>query len=694
MSDTHKETLGFQTEIKQLLDLMIHSLYSNRDIFLRELISNASDACDKLRFEALDNDKLYGGDSDLGIWIETDRKARTISVRDNGIGMNRDEAVKNLGTIARSGTREFFSQLTGDRARDSNLIGQFGVGFYSSFIVAKKVTVESRRAGAAEDQAIRWASTGDGEFTIETISRAERGTTVTLHLRDNDADPEEGHEYDSLLEPYKLRQLVRSYSDHIALPVRMKAEKWDAEKQEMVDTGEWEVVNQAKALWQRPRNEITEKEYDEFYRHITHDFEGPLAYTHNRVEGRAEYTQLLYIPRHAPFDLWDRQQRHGVRLYVRRVFIMDDAEQLIPAYLRFVRGVVDSSDLPLNVSREILQESRDIRLIREGNVRRVLTLLEDLAENRQADYVRFWRAFGQVLKEGVGEDAKNREKIAALLRFRTTGEPIRIDVDVADAAPKAAVGEDGIEDAVIKGEENTSDTAAADGKGKDAKDADEDVRNADGLISLAQYKARMKEGQKAIYYITSDTEAGARQSPHLEIFRKKGIEVLLLSDRVDEWMLSHLQEFDGTPLQSVARGGLDLGDLEDEAERKASEETAADFKDLIERLKGTLGERVKDVQVSHRLTDSAACLVSGEHDMSATLERMLKQAGQNVPTRKPVLEINPDHPLVQRLKSEDGRFDDWSSLLFDQATLADGGKLEDPVGFVRRMNDLLLASSH
>ena len=634
MSEAHKETLGFQTEIKQLLDLMIHSLYSNRDIFLRELISNASDACDKLRFEALDNDALYAGDSDLGIWIEADRKARTISVRDNGVGMNRDEAIRNLGTIARSGTREFFSQLTGDRARDASLIGQFGVGFYSSFIVAQRVTVESRRAGDAEDQGIRWVSTGDGEFTIETITRKERGTTVTLQLR----------------------------------------------------------VNQAKALWLRPRNEVTEKEYDEFYRHITHDFEGPLAYTHNRVEGRSEYTQLLYIPKHAPFDLWDRQQRHGIRLYVRRVFIMDDAEQLIPGYLRFVRGVVDSSDLPLNVSREILQESRDIRLIREGNVRRVLTLLEDLAENRKADYVRFWRAFGQVLKEGVGEDSKNREKIAALLRFRTTGEPIRIDVDVADAAPKAAVGEDGIEDAVIKGEENTSDTAAADGKGKDAKDADEDVRNADGLISLAQYKARMKEGQKAIYYITSESEASARQSPHLEIFRKKGIEVLLLSDRVDEWMLSHLHEFDGTPLVSVARGQLDLGDLEDEAERKASEEVEADYKDLVERLKTTLGERVKDVQVSHRLTDSAACLVSGEHDMSATLERMLKQAGQNVPTRKPVLEINPGHPLVQRLKSEDGRFDDWSSLLLDQATLADGGKLEDPVGFVRRMNDLLLAS--
>ena len=697
MSDTQKETLGFQTEIKQLLDLMIHSLYSNRDIFLRELISNASDACDKLRFEALDNDKLYGGDSDLGIWIETDREARTISVRDNGVGMNRDEAVKNLGTIARSGTREFFSQLTGDRARDSNLIGQFGVGFYSSFIVAQKVTVESRRAGDPEDQGIRWVSTGDGEFTIETITRAERGTTVTLQLRDNDADTEEGHEYDSLLAPHKLRQLVRSYSDHIALPVRMKTEKWDAEKQEMVETGEWEVVNQAKALWQRPRNEITEKEYDEFYRHITHDFEGPLAHTHNRVEGRAEYTQLLYIPKHAPFDLWDRQQRHGVRLYVRRVFIMDDAEQLIPAYLRFVRGVVDSSDLPLNVSREILQESRDIRLIREGNVRRVLTLLEDLAENRQADYVRFWRAFGQVLKEGVGEDMKNREKIAALLRFRTTGDPITITVAAAPDTEAAATeatdagatasepGNIEVEDAVIKGENTPAEAG---------EKLDDDIRNADGMVSLAQYKARMKEGQKAIYYITSDTEAGARQSPHLEIFRKKGIEVLLLSDRVDEWMLSHLHEFDGTPLQSVARGGLDLGDLEDEAERKAGEETAADFKDLVERLKSTLGERVKDVQVSHRLTDSAACLVSDRGDMSATLERMLKQAGQDVPSRRPILEINPEHPLVKRLKQEDGRFDDWSSLLFDQATLADGGKLEDPVGFVRRMNDLLLASSH
>ncbi|MDO4230780.1 MAG: molecular chaperone HtpG [Lautropia sp.] len=689
MSEAQKETLGFQTEIKQLLDLMIHSLYSNRDIFLRELISNASDACDKLRFEALDNDSLYAGDSELGIWIEVDRKARTLSIRDNGIGMNRDEAIRNLGTIARSGTKEFFSKLTGDRAKDSNLIGQFGVGFYSSFIVAKQVTVETRRAGDAPEAGVRWVSSGEGQFTIENITREQRGTTVTLHMRDNDADGEEGHEYDSLLQSHKLRSLVRNYSDHIALPVRMMGEKWDTDKQEMVDTGEWEVVNQAKALWLRPRNEITSKEYDEFYRHISHDFQEPLAYTHNRVEGRSEYTQLLYIPRHAPFDLWDRQQRHGIRLYVRRVFIMDDAEQLMPSYLRFIKGVVDSSDLPLNVSREILQESRDVKLIREGNIRRVLSLIEDLAENRPADFAVFWQTFGQVLKEGVGEDSKNRDRIAGLLRFATTGDPIALPAARAEAEAAAAEGDDapaatsadGVEDAVIKGE-----------TGEDDKAAKEAVEAFGTLVSLAQYKARMKEGQKAIYYITSDTEAGARQSPHLEIFRKKGIEVLLLSDRVDEWMLSFLHEFDGTPLVSVAQGGLDLGELEDEAEKKANEAVAADHKDLVERLKTTLGERVKDVQVSHRLTDSAACLVSDKGDMSGTLERMLKAAGQPVPDRKPILEINPEHPLVQRLKAGDARFDDWSSLLFDQAMLADGGKLDDPVGFVRRMNDLLLAS--
>ena len=679
MTDTQKETLGFQTEIKQLLDLMIHSLYSNRDIFLRELISNAADACDKLRFEALDNDALYGGDSDLGIWIEVDRQARTISIRDNGVGMNRDEAVRNLGTIARSGTKEFFSQLSGDRARDANLIGQFGVGFYSSFIVADKVTVESRRAGDPASAGIRWVSSGDGEFTIETIEREQRGTTVTLHIRPNDTDTEDGHEYDSLLEPGKLRSLVRNYSDHIALPVRMKAEKWDADKQEMVDTGEWEVVNQAKALWLRPRNEISDKEYDEFYRHISHDFEGPLAYTHNRVEGRTEYTQLLYIPRHAPFDLWDRQQRHGIRLYVRRVFIMDDAEQLMPVYLRFVKGVVDSADLPLNVSREILQESRDIRLIREGNIRRVLALLEDMADNKPADYRIFWEQFGQVLKEGVGEDGKNREKIAGLLRFATTGGPV-----VSGKADEVAqASDDDVVDAVVKGEEPAADQAAA---------ADDKSVAADGLVSLAQYKARMKEGQKAIYYITAESDAAARNSPQLEIFRKKGIEVLLLSDRVDEWMLSYLHEFDGTPLTSVARGGLDLGELTDEAEKKAAEAVAADLKDLTDRLRSTLGERVKEVRVSSRLTDSAACLVSGEGDMSGTLERLLKQAGQPVPDRQPILEINPDHPLVQRLKAQDSQFDDWSSLLLDQAVLADGGKLDDPAGFVRRMNALLLAS--
>ncbi|MDO5104065.1 MAG: molecular chaperone HtpG [Lautropia sp.] len=691
MTDTQKETLGFQTEIKQLLDLMIHSLYSNRDIFLRELISNASDACDKLRFEALDNDALYGGDSELGIWIEVDKAARTISIRDNGIGMNRDEAIKNLGTIARSGTKEFFSQLTGDRARDSNLIGQFGVGFYSSFIVADRVTVESRRAGDPASEGIRWVSSGDGEFTIETIEREQRGTTVTLHIRPNDTDTEDGHEYDSLLEAHKLRSLVRNYSDHIALPVRMKATKWDADKQEMVETGEWEVVNQAKALWLRPKSEITEKEYDEFYKHISHDFEGPLAYTHNRVEGRTEYTQLLYIPKHAPFDLWDRQQRHGIRLYVRRVFIMDDAEQLMPAYLRFVKGVVDSNDLPLNVSREILQESRDVKLIREGNIRRVLSLLEDMADNKPADYESFWAQFGQVLKEGVGEDSKNREKIAGLLRFATTGGPV---VAKASEAEVPQASDDDVVDAVIVGEEGgkgDTEATAAD-TAKAAADNDKTQVSGDGLISLAQYKARMKEGQKAIYYVTSDTEAGARNSPQLEIFKKKGIEVLLLSDRVDEWMLSFLHEFDGTPLVSVAKGGLDLGELADEAEKQAAEAVAADLKGLTEKLKSTLGDRVKDVKVSNRLTDSAACLVSDEGDMSGTLERLLKQAGQPVPSRQPILEINAEHPLVQRLKAEDAQFDDWSSLLFDQALLADGGTLDDPAGFVRRMNALLLAT--
>ncbi len=675
MTTTDKQTLGFQTEIKQLLDLMIHALYSNREIFLRELISNASDACDKLRFEAIDNDSLYEGQPDLGIEISVDKAARTIRITDNGVGLSRDEAVANLGTIARSGTREFFSRLTGDAAKDSNLIGQFGVGFYSSFIVARKVVVESRRAGQPASEGVRWISEGGGDFTVETIEREQRGTEVTLHLRDNDADADAGHEYDTLLEEHKLRSIVRNYSDHISLPIRMKKSEWDKDKQEMVQTDELETINQARALWLRPKSELTETDYQEFYRHLSNDTEAPLAYTHNRVEGRTEYTQLLFVPRRAPFDLWDRQQRHGIRLYVRRVFIMADAEQLMPAYLRFVKGIIDSNDLPLNVSREILQESRDVKAIREGSAKRVLSMLEDMAQNRQDDYLTFWSEFGQVLKEGAGEDIGNQARIAALLRFHST-------VD----APKPAAEDPGKEAA--SGKDATSDQAPAD----DEKAAQaSSPAEAGNLVSLADYKARMKPGQESIYYVTAETLAGARNSPHLEVFRKKGIEVLLLSDRVDEWMLSFLTEFDGTPLVSVTRGSLDLGKLADEAERKQTEAIAGEFKDLTERIARSLGDRVKEVRVSDRLTNSAACLVSGEGDISGTLERLLKQAGQQAPERRPILEVNPQHPLVTRLRTETTRFDDWSSLLFDQALLAEGGKLEDPSGFVKRMNELLLA---
>lgn len=669
MTTTEKQTLGFQTEIKQLLDLMIHALYSNREIFLRELISNASDACDKLRFEAIDNDSLYEGQPDLGIEISVDQAARTIRITDNGVGLSREEAVANLGTIARSGTREFFSRLTGDAAKDSNLIGQFGVGFYSSFIVARKVVVESRRAGQPASEGVRWISEGGGDFTVETIEREQRGTEVTLHLRDNDADADAGHEYDTLLEEHKLRSIVRNYSDHISLPIRMKKSEWDKDKQEMVQTDEMETINQARALWLRPKSELTETDYQEFYRHLSNDTEAPLAYTHNRVEGRTEYTQLLFVPRRAPFDLWDRQQRHGIRLYVRRVFIMADAEQLMPAYLRFVKGIIDSNDLPLNVSREILQESRDVKAIREGSAKRVLSMLEDMAQNRQDDYLTFWSEFGQVLKEGAGEDIGNQARIAALLRFHST-------VD----APKPAAED--------PGKDAASDQAPAD----DEKAAQASLpAEAGNLVSLADYKARMKPGQESIYYVTAETLAGARNSPHLEVFRKKGIEVLLLSDRVDEWMLSFLTEFDGTPLVSVTRGSLDLGKLADEAERKQTEAIAGEFKDLTERIARSLGDRVKEVRVSDRLTDSAACLVSGEGDISGTLERLLKQAGQQAPERRPILEVNPQHPLVTQLRTETARFDDWSSLLFDQALLAEGGKLEDPSGFVKRLNELLLA---
>ncbi len=623
---TSKETLGFQAEVKQLLQLMIHSLYSNREIFLRELVSNASDACDKLRFEALHNGSLFEDDPELRIKVSFDRTARTLTIADNGIGMSREEAVHNLGTIAKSGTREFFQALTGDQQRDAHLIGQFGVGFYSSFIVADRVTVVTRRAGLAAEQGVKWESEGAGEYSVEMTDKPARGTEITLHLKEGQ---------DDLLSGWKLRQIIRKYSDHIVQPIVMKQEEW--KDGEQVATDEDETINQANALWARPKSDISDEQYKEFYKHVGHDFDEPLAWLHARVEGRQEYTQLLYIPAHAPFDLWDRSQRHGIKLYVRRVFIMDDAEQLLPAYLRFVRGVVDSNDLPLNVSREILQESRDIEAIRAGCTKKLLVLLEDLAENRKDDYAKFWQEFGRVLKEGVGEDHANREKIAGLLRFAST---------------HADTEEEG--------------------------------------VSLADYLGRMKEGQDKIYYVTADSFTAARHSPHLEIFRKKGIEVLLLSDRVDEWLLGHLAEFQGKHLQSVAKGGLDLGSLEDEAEKKAQEAQADTFRELVGKIKTSLGERVKEVRVTHRLTDSPACLVADEHDMGGNLARLLKAAGQKVPDSKPILEINPEHPVVQRLKYEERRFDDWSAVLFEQALLAEGGQLEDPAAFVRRVNALML----
>ena len=635
-----KETLGFQTEVKQLLKLMIHSLYSNREIFLRELVSNASDACDKLRFEAIDNQALLEASPEMAIRVSVDRAARTITLSDDGIGMSREEAIEHLGTIARSGTREFFGKLTGDQARDAQLIGQFGVGFYSSFIVADRVTVLTRRAGAAASEGVRWESDGSGEFTVESIERERRGTDVILHMRADEGEGEEKVSFDDLLDPWKLKSILRRYSDHISLPILMRKEEWNAEAKEMRALDEWETVNQASALWTRPKSEISDEQYRSFYQHVSHDSGEPLAYTHNRVEGRTEYTQLLYIPSKAPFDLYDRNHRHGIKLYVRRVFIMDDADQLMPAYLRFVRGVVDSSDLPLNVSREILQESRDVKAIREGCTRRVLSLLEDLAENDAEKFSQFWREFGQVLKEGTGEDFGNLERLSKLVRFASTAS-----------------------------ESN------------------------DQSVSLAAYVERMKDGQQAIYYVTADNPAAARNSPHLEVFRKKGIEVLLLTDRVDEWMLSFLQEFDGKQLVSVARGGLDLGALQDEAEKAETKKVAEEFSPLLERVTKALGERVKEVRITDRLTDSPACLVADEGEMSAHLERMLRQAGQKTPERKPILEINPQHPLVQRLRSEESQFDDWANLLFDQALLAEGGQLDDPAGFVRRLNAMLLAMS-
>ncbi len=630
-----KETLGFQTEVKQLLHLMIHSLYSNKEIFLRELVSNASDACDKLRFEALNNAGLFGDDSDLKIRIAFDKEARTLTISDNGIGLTRDEAVEHLGTIAKSGTREFFSALTGDQAKDAHLIGQFGVGFYSSYIVADKVTVVSRRAGVEANQAVKWESAGEGEFSVEMVEKAGRGTDVILHLRDGE---------DDFLNSWKLKQIVRKYSDHITLPIVMKGEKWDEEKKEQVATEEDETINQASALWARPKSEITDEQYKEFYKHVAHDFEEPLSYVHAKVEGKQEYTQLLYIPQRAPFDMWDRNARHGIKLYVRRVFIMDDAEQLMPLYMRFVRGIVDSNNLPLNVSREILQESRDIETIRGGCVKKVLSMLEGLADTEEAaekeKFAKFWTEFGRVFKEGIGEDFANKERIAKLLRFASTH----------------------------------NDTP-------------------DETVSLADYVSRMKEGQEKIYYVTAETFTAAKNSPHLEIFRKKGIEVLLLSDRVDEWVTGHLTEFEGKQLQSVAKGGLDLGKLEDEAEKKEAEQAADEYKELLEKIKASLGEKIKEVRVTHRLTDSPSCIVADEHDMGGNLARILKAAGQKAPEMKPILEINPKHPAVQRLKYEETRFDDWANLLLEQATLAEGGTLDDPAGFVKRINELMMALS-
>ncbi|MGE0314817.1 MAG: molecular chaperone HtpG [Lautropia sp.] len=717
MTTPDTQTLGFQTEIRQLLDLMIHSLYSNREIFLRELISNASDASDKLRFLAIDDDSLYAGDAELRIDIVADKAARTLTITDNGIGMSRDEAISNLGTIAKSGTKEFFGRLTGDAKSDSNLIGQFGVGFYSSFIVASKVVVESRKAGLPASDGVRWTSEGTGEFTVETIERPARGTSVTLYLRPNvkgEGDAAGGgddtRDFDALLDDYRLRHIVRTYSDHISLPIRMKATKWDDKEKKQVETGEWETVNQARALWLRPRNELTETDYHEFYKHLTNDHEPPLAYTHNRVEGRTEYTQLLFVPRRAPFDLWDRNQRHGLRLYVKRVFIMADAEQLMPAYLRFVKGIVDSNDLPLNVSREILQESRDVRSIREGCTKRVLSMLEDMARNRPDDYASFWGQFGQALKEGVGEDLGNKERIAGLMRFASTGAtaPARTEAakgddggkadadgaEGAEGADRAAEG-DGVEDATIVGESTAAGPDASGDANQDAAAAAPKAGPVDPdaqTVSFEDYLSRMKPGQESIYYVTGETLAAARNSPHLEVFRKKGIEVLLLTDRVDEWMLSYLHEVDGKPLVSVSRGALDLGKLADEAEKQETEKVATEYRDLTDRIAKSLGDKVKEVRVTDRLTESASCLVSDEGDISGTLERLLKQAGQKAPPRKPILEINPDHPLVAQLKrGETARFDDWSGLLFDQALLAEGGSLEDPAGFVRRMNELLLS---
>ncbi len=649
----NKQTLSFQAEVAQLLKLVTHSLYSNPNIFLRELISNASDACDKLRFEGLNDAALYENDADLQVRVSFDTAAKTLAITDNGIGLSQQEAIEHLGTIAKSGTREFMAKLSGDQKNDAQLIGQFGVGFYSGFIVADRITVESRRAGLPAGQGVRWSSEGTGEFEVSEIERAERGTSVILHLK---ADAGE------YLNAWKLKAIINKYSDHISLPILMPKEEWkegeNDQPGQMVTTGEWETVNQAAALWTRPKKDITQEHYDEFYKQISYDSQPPLATTHNRVEGATEYTQLLFIPAKAPMDMFNRDKAAGVKLYVKRVFIMDDAQALLPSYLRFVKGVVDSSDLPLNVSRELLQESRAVKAIREGNTRRVLSMIEELAANEPEKFAGFYAEFGAVLKEGLGEDFANRERLAKLLRFAST-VPVR-------AEPVEAAAD-------------TSTSSARTG----------------GLVSLTDYKARMKEGQDAIYYITADTLAAARSSPQLEIFRKKGIEVLLMADRVDEWALNFLHEFDGTPLQSVAKGAVDLGKLQDEGEKKALEEAQTQFKPILDKLKEALKDKAKDVRATTRLVDSPACLVVEGGDMSTQLARMLKQAGQAVPEVKPILEVNAQHALVKKLEALDGAgnaasFDDLAHILFDQALLAEGGLPEDPAAYVKRVNALLV----
>lgn len=629
--ETQKETMGFQTEVKQLLNLMINSLYSNKEIFMRELISNAADAADKLRFEALSVDALYENNADLKIRISFDKAQRTITISDNGIGMTRQEVIDNIGTIARSGTKAFFGQLTGDQAKDSQLIGQFGVGFYSAFIVADKVTLATRRAGTDSTEGVLWESAGEGDFSIETIEKATRGTEVTLYLREGE---------DEFLDGWRLRNVISKYSDHINLPIVMTKEAVPNEEGEIdeADQGD-ETVNKATALWTLSKNEITDEQYTEFYKQIAHDFQDPLRWSHNKVEGKTEYTSLLYIPAKAPFDLWDRDRMHGIKLYVKRVFIMEDSEQLMPRYLRFIRGVIDTNDLPLNVSREILQSSKTIDTIRAASVKKILSEIGKMAKNEPEQYATFWTEFGQVIKEGPGEDFANKDVLAKLLRFATT-----------------------------------------------------ESGSTDQTVSLEDYVGRMKDKQDKIYYITAESYAAANNSPHLEVFRKKGIEVLLMTDRVDEWLMNSLTEFDGKHLQSVAKGDLDLGELEDEAEKKAHEETEKNFEALVERVQKTLEDKVKEVRITHRLTDSPACLVADNYDMSGNLERMLKAAGQPVPSSKPILELNPEHPMVAKLneESDDQQFTDWTSIIFDQALLAEGGQLDDPASFVKKLNAMLL----